>query len=477
VGAPILAIGPLSAQSAGADSGPNFDATASAYGVDQTVSNPSLPLGLTLEGAGPVAQAHLDSLGDSDALASFPYPGDVTAGLPGTAGALFGVPIPQYPLYVTSQAGDQPKSGGAPGVTLSASSYPTTAIGHAVVGTDLSGFTSTGSVTVNSDNSVTAHAETVMGVNLLNLVTLSGVDSSATATADGFSGDLTRTSHLSIGQISAPGLSITVPPSTPGNVPVPVPVPGLPQLPPIDLPTLPLPLGGETLQVFDLGFEDGTFTVQFPMPGLKPLTYAIPAQFVLDAFTALGIKVTYEAAQTNTSGVISPALTFTSRVPAPPSNPYFDGPTDISFTLGRSSANVTLRPVVAQFGDGSSSSVGLASGSGTTGGGTSGTGVSSAGQPAAGRGVAGGGGAASSGSGGTTPLATEAAAPVNSSPPAPSVASGPAPESAQQQPDLALVSRDGSRGDLSGIYLLGFAIAAVVIAAAAVLKVMGVRLQ
>ena len=114
--AAVVGFGPLSAGPAGADTGPTFDATATAYGVDPTIANASLPLGLTIEGAGPVATAHLDSIGDSDALGSFPYPGETVAGLPGTAGALFGIPTPEYPLFVTSQAGDKPKTGGAPGI-------------------------------------------------------------------------------------------------------------------------------------------------------------------------------------------------------------------------------------------------------------------------------------------------------------------------------------------------------------------------
>src|SRR4051794_3949669 len=69
-----------------------YDALANAYAVQMTLANQSIPLGLVIEGDGPAAQASLDTNGQSNAFASFPYPGDVAAGLPGTAGAIFGAP-------------------------------------------------------------------------------------------------------------------------------------------------------------------------------------------------------------------------------------------------------------------------------------------------------------------------------------------------------------------------------------------------
>lgn len=60
-----------------------FDASAAAYGVWVTASNPSFALGLVPEGSGPTAQARLSALPRSSSLASFPYPGDGLVGLPG----------------------------------------------------------------------------------------------------------------------------------------------------------------------------------------------------------------------------------------------------------------------------------------------------------------------------------------------------------------------------------------------------------
>src|SRR5690606_22680904 len=84
-----------------------FDATAAAYGVWATASNPNFPLGVVPEGSGPTAQARLSALPRSSALASFPYPGDGLVGLPGLIGALAPgfPPLPDYPLYANSELG------------------------------------------------------------------------------------------------------------------------------------------------------------------------------------------------------------------------------------------------------------------------------------------------------------------------------------------------------------------------------------
>ena len=87
-----------------------FDARATATGVDVTVANPSIPLGLVVQGTAPVARAALDSLGTSEALAAGPYPGDLAASLPGTVKTTSGVPLPDYPLVAHTSSGDDPKS-------------------------------------------------------------------------------------------------------------------------------------------------------------------------------------------------------------------------------------------------------------------------------------------------------------------------------------------------------------------------------
>ncbi|MDP9115701.1 MAG: hypothetical protein M3O28_00230, partial [Actinomycetota bacterium] len=188
----VLLLAPTLIAPSFADGGPTFSGTATSDGFDAIISNDSLPLGINPELAGPTTQASLTSLGDSDALAAFPYPGATVAGVPGLAGALFGgLPFPAYPLVVASNSSTRHVTSGAPGISLSAQSQTSSAQGQAVVGTLGNGFTTTSEVSVQSDSSVLAQSSTTLGLNLLNLVSLSGIQSSASVTADASTGQLT----------------------------------------------------------------------------------------------------------------------------------------------------------------------------------------------------------------------------------------------------------------------------------------------
>lgn len=61
-----------------------------------------------VDGGGPTAQAALDSLGDSTAFSSLPYPGATGVALPGLVSTLSGKSVPSYPFYVTSQNPSNP---------------------------------------------------------------------------------------------------------------------------------------------------------------------------------------------------------------------------------------------------------------------------------------------------------------------------------------------------------------------------------
>ena len=91
--------------------GGSFSALAAADGVRVTVTVPHS--GLTNEvadGGGPSVQARVDSLGTSKAFASFPYPGDTVANLPGLVRTLSGgVPVPDLPFFVQSDHPIVPK--------------------------------------------------------------------------------------------------------------------------------------------------------------------------------------------------------------------------------------------------------------------------------------------------------------------------------------------------------------------------------
>ena len=94
-----------------------FSALAAADGVRVTLFQPGVTLTKTLvDLGGPAAQAALNSLGESRAFASFPYPGDTAVAAPGLLRGAGNIPAPAYPLYVASdnpavprqEAGDGP---------------------------------------------------------------------------------------------------------------------------------------------------------------------------------------------------------------------------------------------------------------------------------------------------------------------------------------------------------------------------------
>jgi hypothetical protein len=345
-----VAVDVLGAPAAKAESSATFEGLASAYGVDATVYNPSVPLGAALQGAGPTAQARLGSLDSSDAFASFPYPGDTFVGLPGTAGALFGAPTPAYPLFVATQLGDRPADQEVPGIALHAESGKASASSRATVGAPGSGFDSLARVDQLIDGDVRSSASSLGGVNLVNFLKLSGVESWAEATAESGSGTVIRSSYLAINRIVVPGLSVTIPKESASSFALPIPIPGAGQLPVTEFPPIPYPAGGETIPAPEIGFVNGTFTYTPPAPSGKPTTYAIPAQLVLDGLKQAGVTVTYQATQETPNGIIAPALTFAFRIPALPDNPGFNGPTDVAYSVGRSLASVSLTPAITDLG-------------------------------------------------------------------------------------------------------------------------------
>lgn len=326
-----------------------YDGTAAAYGFDSTISNSSIPLGLVIQGAGPVAQAHLDSLQNSDAFASFPYPGDVIAGVPGVAGVLFGgLPFPAYPVIVTTQAGDPPKTADGPGIALSAQSENQSSQAKAVVGSDAIGATSIARVTYDAADGLLSHAETaVKGLDLFNFLRISGVQSIAEARRDA-GGELATLSTTSINRISAPGLAVTLPPTSPGCVPFPNPIPGTPQAPPTCFPQVPFPLGGQTLEEPNIGFQNGNFNITTGPPG-QSSTFPVPMSVIQEAFRAQGVEVAYQAEQKTKDGVIAPVVSFTYDAPPLPDNDYYQGPTTFTVSFGRASASASLIPTIDDF--------------------------------------------------------------------------------------------------------------------------------
>jgi hypothetical protein len=312
-----------------AASEPTFDAMATAYGLDLTATNQDIPLGLTIEGAGPVAQAELTSLPQSTSFASLPYPGGTLVQLPGLVGALVpGTPaLPAYPAYVSAALDQGLQSNDIPGVTLTAESTPTNSQATAIGGTGSTGYSATASVELDSSGDVTAAGDaTFNDLALGQLISVSNVHSSASETLTNGSGQLTHTESLTIGEISVPGLKLAIPKTTPTQVPVFGTIPGIP-----------LPFGGMTITAPDLGFENGVFTVSLPLLGGG--TYAVPFGVVATALKAIGITATFEQPIVKKQSVVSSALVLSTVLPSPPKNLPITGPVPVTVTIGRSTAS------------------------------------------------------------------------------------------------------------------------------------------
>jgi hypothetical protein len=143
--------------------GGSFSALAAADGVRVTVTVPDS--GLTdevVDGGGPSVQARIDSLGTSKAFASFPYPGDTVANLPGLVRTLSGgVPVPDLPFFVQSDDPIVPKQEAGTGpYVLRAQSEATQSAATASVGLASEGIGALG--LARSEATVNSTAEAVI---------------------------------------------------------------------------------------------------------------------------------------------------------------------------------------------------------------------------------------------------------------------------------------------------------------------------
>jgi hypothetical protein len=125
-----------------------FQATAAASGARVSVVVPHAPLSdRVADFGGPVAQSIVDSIGESSAYASFPFPGAGPATSPALVRGASGgqLPVPDYPMFVSSKAPANPKQefGSGP-YTLKAESADQVSSASAVVGLDGGGGTALG---------------------------------------------------------------------------------------------------------------------------------------------------------------------------------------------------------------------------------------------------------------------------------------------------------------------------------------------
>ncbi len=320
----------------------SYTGHAEAYGFRTTATNDAFPLGFVFEGDAPVATADLSSLGDSQARAAGPYPGTNAASTPGAVGGVVGFPVPNYPVVAQATAGDDPAELSFPGLALRADAGPARAHGLATMGSAAQGAESSAVVDATrlATEGVTAEAKSRLeALALLDYLHFQRVESRAVAVLDSY-GERSTKSDLRIDGITAPGLSFAAPQTTPAKVPLPNPAPGLPQPPTLEFPPVPIPGGGTTYDAPELSFRNGQFVVTFTSAGISQQT-PVPFETVAQAFGAIGVTVTYQAAQQTKNGIIAPTLTFITEIPAPPPNPFgVQNPTPVTLELGRAAASI-----------------------------------------------------------------------------------------------------------------------------------------
>lgn len=247
-----------------------FHGVAAAEGVRFGVIAPGAPLSdQVADSGGPVAQATLDSLGQSRGFASLPYPGETATGLPGTIAGFTGgqAALPQYPAHVASDHPTQPDSvQDAPGYSLHAHSDGSSSDAEARTGAGDGDTTSAGTAAASAalrsedDGTVFAEATSMVDAVVLGPLRFDSIRSHATARLD-TNGQVEATSTMDVTAASVSGTPIGIGPDG-------------------------LVLAGTTT----------------PLPANDP---------VLAALDDGGVTVTYLAAREQDGGVIAPLLQIT----------------------------------------------------------------------------------------------------------------------------------------------------------------------
>lgn len=274
----------------------SYTVSAAADGVWTTVDAPGiLPLGVQGNGGGPTAQAAVDSLGNSTGFAASPDPGDAVLSVPQVLAA-FPVPIPQYPLMVSSSSPHHPTASSRTAAgALSASSSSTASHAAATSGGASSPAAApTATAAARSDTVIRAAggaadaSSTVDGVSFQGVLAISHVHAEAHAarTSDG---RLTRSSKLEVGAATVAGVPVTI---------------------------------------TDRGVVAGGSTVPVSPAALDRV------------LAAAGLAVTVVPASQTPSGVVAPAVKVTLT-----QTPPLGGPIRTTYLLGFASASVATGPL------------------------------------------------------------------------------------------------------------------------------------
>ncbi|MGQ0626145.1 MAG: hypothetical protein ACT4PP_16040 [Sporichthyaceae bacterium] len=115
----------------------SFTGKASADGIRARISlKDYLIVEDFIDGGGPTAQAALNSLGDSTAFSSLPYPGETGVAFPGLVSTLSGKSVPGYPFIAQSQNPSVPQvTISQPGYIMHAESSDTRSAAETQMGT------------------------------------------------------------------------------------------------------------------------------------------------------------------------------------------------------------------------------------------------------------------------------------------------------------------------------------------------------
>ncbi|MGH9035330.1 MAG: hypothetical protein ACRD0O_06155, partial [Acidimicrobiia bacterium] len=217
------------AQEAEPETSSAFEVSAAAEGFRFGVGAPNYAVVTQFVDAGaPVAQALVDSIGNSRAFASNPYPGDLAITGPGTFSGLTGTPkLGDYPLYAASSYPSVPETKvSQPGYELSAVSQETASnssaqsggssgdsgLGHAVV-------TSSASHDPDSEVLEAAAHSTVTGLEVGGVLRIGRAEAMAKVSRP-LGGDLTRESSFATDAVTISGQSVVLDQSgitTPGG--------------------------------------------------------------------------------------------------------------------------------------------------------------------------------------------------------------------------------------------------------------------
>ena len=269
-----------------------YSASASSTGARLSLSNESVPLGLSPQLLAPTAEVTQTSLQQSDAYAALPSPGRDVGALPGTVLGGAGMTAPPYPFELTGAFGDRPKDLRYPGVALRTETREWLTRASAVGGSPGAGASSDawveridGAVSVGADSAVD-------GIRLGESLIINGLRAAANAARDA-SGKLTRSSTLSFASISAPGLELGLPVSPPGHR-----------------------AGREAGRALDRVHQRHVHPSRFRAQ-IRSST-PLPTNDVLAAFAAAGYKITYQAPQETADGIIGAGLQIATTLPGPP---------------------------------------------------------------------------------------------------------------------------------------------------------------